>query len=75
MQKKIDIKSMVLGVVLGTAVMLSVAAATTQSSSSGRFQLTVADGYIVKIDTTTGQVWTTFLTKPSPEFMAAAGAK
>jgi len=75
MQKKIDIKSMVIGAALGAAIMLSVAAASTQTASGGRYQLVVADGYALKIDTSTGQIWRTFLTKPEPDFMAANSGK
>jgi hypothetical protein len=72
MQKKIDIKSMVLGAALGAVIMLSVAA--THSSSGGRYQLVAADSYLFKIDTTTGQIWST-LSSLSREFMAANAEK
>ena len=71
MQTKIDIKSMVLGAALCAVVMLSVAAATTQNSSSGRYRLVAGDSYAWKIDTTTGQVWRTASGSPSKDFMAA----
>jgi len=50
---------------------LSIAAATTESSPAGRFRLTAGEGYIFKIDTTTGQVWKTFLSNPAAGFMSA----
>ena len=71
MQSKIDIKSMVLGAALGVGIMLSVAAATTQNSSSGRYQLVVSDNYTFKIDTETGRVWTAFTSSPSKAFLLA----
>src|ERR1017187_8188321 len=54
MQNKTNIKSMVIGAALGALLVLSIAAATTQTSPYGRFQLATGDGYIFKIDTTTG---------------------
>jgi len=75
MQKKIDIKSIVFGAALGAVIMLSVAAASTQTWSGGRYQVVVADGYILKIDSSTGQVWRTLLSTPNPDFMAANSGK
>jgi hypothetical protein len=72
MQKKIDIKSIILGCALTAAVMLSVAAADTKSGPPGRYRLITAEGGILfKLDTATGQVWKTVSNAPSPEFMAA----
>ena len=75
MQKKIDLKSTVLGVALGTILVLSVSAATTPSASCGRYQLAVSElaGYapaIYKIDTATGQVWKSNAAAPTADFMA-----
>lgn len=70
MHKNFDIRSMVVGAVLSAGLVLSLAAAATQSGAAGRFQVAVTDGYIVKVDTITGQVWTTFLSRPSQEFLA-----
>ena len=70
-----NIKSLLIGTALGAILVLSMAAATTPTSPYGRFQLAAADGYLFKIDTTTGQVWKTFTTNPSPGFMSANADK
>ena len=57
MQTKMNVKSLVLGLVLGSAIVLSVGAVSTQRAYNGRFQLVVHDGYVLKVDTATGQVW------------------
>lgn len=72
MQKKIDIKSMILGSILAAAVMLSVGAATMKTGSPGRYQLITAEGGLLfKFDTATGQVWKTLSAGPNADFMAA----
>jgi len=71
MQNKTNIKSMAIGAVVGAILVLSIAAATQESSHDGRFRLTAGEGYIFKIDTTTGQVWRTFIGNPTAEFTAA----
>ena len=71
MQNKINIKSLLLGTVLGTLIVVSIAAATTQTLAYGRFQLATGDGCIFKIDSTTGQVWKSYTSQPSAEFMSA----
>jgi hypothetical protein len=72
MQKKIDIKSTILGSALAAAVMLSVAAAPTKMGAPGRYQLITAEGGLLfKFDTATGQVWKTLSTGPGADFMAA----
>jgi hypothetical protein len=70
MNKKIDSKSTILGMILGSLVVLSIAAATGQSSSGGRFQIALADHHLFKIDTATGQVWRAIVHNPDPKFMA-----
>jgi len=75
MKSKIDIRSMVIGAVVGAVVMFSVGAVPKQTSSWGRYQLVSTDGYMLKIDTTTGQIWSTFLTKPDAGFMDANAGK
>jgi hypothetical protein len=71
MQNKTIIKSMLLGATLGALTVLSIAAATTQTSPYGRFQLAIGDSWIFKIDTTTGQLWRSPAGNPSAEFMSA----
>jgi hypothetical protein len=56
---------------MGAVIVLSIAAATTETSPYGRFQLAMTDNYIFKIDTTTGQVWKSITSIPSKEFMSA----
>ena len=75
MQIKIDLKSLVLGAVLGAFVVFTMAAATSQSSScGGRYQLVTTENYIFKIDTETGQTWYTYASNPSKPFLFAPGA-
>lgn len=71
MQNKINIKNLLIGMALGAILVLSIAAATTQTPAYGRFQLTSGENYIFKIDTTTGQVWKSFTGNPSAGFMSA----
>jgi hypothetical protein len=70
MNKKTNIKSMMIGAALGVLGLLAVAASTTQTLPFGRFQLVATDNYIFKIDTTTGQVWRSYANSTSKEFMA-----
>jgi hypothetical protein len=67
---KTNIVSLLIGTALGAAAVLSIAAASTDASAYGRFQLLAADTYLFKIDTATGQVWRTWINSPSKEFMA-----
>ena len=72
MKLKTNLVSLLIGTALGAAAVLSIAAATstsTDSSFNGRFQLLAADSYLFKIDTTTGQVWRTWTSSPSKDFM------
>jgi len=71
MQNKTDIKSMAIGAMVGAILVLSIAAATQESSHEGRFRLTASTTYLFKLDTTTGQVWQTPITIPSAEFKSA----
>ena len=57
-----------LGAFLAATTFFGVAAATDRSDD-GRFQLIVADGYMFKIDTATGQVWKTDMSQPQADFM------
>jgi hypothetical protein len=69
MNAKIDIKSALAGMLLGGILVLSVAAATQQNTSTQRFELlaTSNDG-LFKIDTATGQVWKTSISSPESKF-------
>lgn len=68
MKKQIDIKSAVLGAIAGVLAVLSIAAATSQNLTVGRFQLMGAQNHIFKIDSTTGQVWSAFVSETSGDF-------
>lgn len=59
MKMQLDVKSLVLGAVVGCLALVSVAAVGQGSGLQlmGRFQLMMNDQYIYKIDTKTGQVW------------------
>ena len=70
MQFKPNISSMLIGAVLGAVAVLTVASASSGTLQQGRFHLLAADSYIFKIDTSTGQVWKSFVSSPSKEIMA-----
>ena len=71
MNSRIEIKSLILGVLVGIGAILSIAAETTQSPCGGRFQLLAIDGSLFKIDTTSGQVWKTDVSRPDSAFKKA----
>ena len=62
---------MLIGAALGAILVLSIAAATSENSHDGRFQLTATDNYMFKIDTSTGQVWKALTAAPGSDFMSA----
>ena len=57
--KKIDIKSLLVGMILGVCVLLALGAATGKQADIGRYQVVHTDNQSTcfVIDTTTGQVW------------------
>lgn len=58
MNKVIDPRSLLTGLVLGAITMLCLGAAVRHTNQTGRFQLGVGDGQIAYvIDTVSGQVW------------------
>jgi hypothetical protein len=57
MNTKIDIKSALIGLLLGALVTFGIAAS---SGSSGRYQVAGTSSYGLVLDTMTGQVWTMF---------------
>jgi len=71
MQNRTDIKSLLIGAIMGALMVLAIAAATSESPPYGRFQLAMTDNYVFKIDTTTGQVWKSLTGAPSKEIMSA----
>ena len=60
--KKIDIKSLLVGMILGVCVLLALGAATGKQADIGRYQVACPDhaSTCYVIDTTTGQVWQRF---------------
>jgi len=70
MKIKHNITSLLFGAGFGIVAMLTMAAASSATPSFGRFQLLAADSYIFKIDTSTGQVWRSYVSNPSKEFLA-----
>jgi len=70
MKIKTHFQSLIIGVTLGIAAMLTMAAASFSPLSPGRFQLVAADHYLFKIDTSTGRVWQTSSSAPTSDFMA-----
>jgi|tagenome__1003787_1003787.scaffolds.fasta_scaffold12601290_1 hypothetical protein len=58
MKKIFDLKSGVIGLVAGAAIVLLLGAAGTSTESRGRYQAVMGDGGVaIVVDTTTGQVW------------------
>jgi hypothetical protein len=57
--KKIDIKSLLVGMILGVCVLLALGAATGKQADIGRYQVACPDNpnTCFVIDTTTGQLW------------------
>lgn len=77
MELKINLKSAAVGIVVGAAAALCIGAATAQSPAIGRYRLTVfALGQLVlKIDTSTGQVWSSTLSGRGWATFAAPNAE
>ena len=57
--KKIDIKSLLVGMILGVCVLLALGAATGKQADIGRYQVACPDNQSTcfVIDTATGQLW------------------
>lgn len=69
MKIKTNLASLLAGIAIGAIAILSIAATSTDSAASGRFQLLATENNLFKIDTATGQVWRTWVNSPSKEFM------
>jgi hypothetical protein len=69
MKIKSNLVTLLAGAALGAVAVLSIAAASTETLSYGRFQLLATDNILFKIDTNTGQIWRTSVNSPSKEFM------
>jgi len=59
MKTKIDIKSALIGLLLGIVATVAIAAASSPSQV-GRYQISGAGSFGLVLDTATGQVWTMF---------------
>ena len=70
MKHKLNLTSLLLGAALGVIAMLTIAAVSTPTQTSGRFQLLATDVYLFKIDSGSGQVWRTHTHSLSTDFMA-----
>jgi hypothetical protein len=58
MNKQIDIKSVVIGILITVCIVLAMGAGRSPMPAMfGRFQLAAADGQAYIIDTDTGRVW------------------
>ena len=60
MNPKIDIKSALLGLLLGVVVTVTIAAAASPGQI-GRYQVSGTGNHGLVLDTATGQVWSMFL--------------
>ena len=75
MKNKLEIKSALIGAVLGVTVMVTVASAVILGEGApvaSRFRLINAgynNDHLFKIDTMTGQVWETSASNPRGEFL------
>ena len=57
MKTKIDLKSLLIGLLVGVVAIL-VVAAESPSNQTGRYQITGSLNYFMILDTQTGKVWT-----------------
>jgi len=69
MKIKSNLVSLLAGGALGTLAVLNIAATSTDYAAGGRFQLLATDRFVFKIDTSTGQVWRSYVDGPSKEFL------
>lgn len=56
MKTQIDIKSALVGIIVGVLAVLAVGAGTS-SNEVGRYQVSSGAGYSIMFDTKTGQAW------------------
>lgn len=65
MKTKFDKKSLIAGLLVGAAVVVTIAASSNPSSPVGRFQTVINDaGLMVMTDTMTGQAWSCMAVNP-----------
>ncbi|HYV26008.1 MAG TPA: hypothetical protein VFA77_00610 [Candidatus Eisenbacteria bacterium] len=62
MNTKIDIKSALIGLLLGIVTTVAIAAASSPGQI-GRYQVSGAGSFGLVLDTATGQVWTMFFSQ------------
>ena len=57
--KKIDMKSLLVGMILGVCILFALGAAPGDRADIGKYQIVCSDsaGTCFVIDTTTGQIW------------------
>jgi len=67
MKIQIDLKSALCGLVVGVLAMFAIGAADS-SNPAGKYQVTTGSGFVVIIDTSTGQAWGANLAAPIPGF-------
>jgi hypothetical protein len=69
MNNRIDIKSTVIGLLLGVVVMVTIGAQRVdQDNPVGRYQITATERYGLVVDTVTGQVWYGLTANSDPNF-------
>ncbi|MGO8838080.1 MAG: hypothetical protein ACLQAH_06090 [Limisphaerales bacterium] len=64
MKIQIDIKSALLGIVVGIVAVLAIGAGTS-SNEVGRYQISTTPNFAIIIDTKTGQAWGSIYTQTS----------
>jgi len=57
MTTKMDVKSALVGLIVGIAVVTTIAAVENNSEPVGRYQASAASGFLVILDTQTGKAW------------------
>jgi hypothetical protein len=65
MQTRMNVRTLILGIILGGCLTASLGAVDNSSPSSGRFAIATNEGHVFVLDTITGQVWERF-TPPTP---------
>ena len=60
MQNRLDVKTLILGVVLGGCLTASLGAVAVGGPAAGRFTMVTNEAHAYVLDTATGQVWERF---------------
>ena len=61
MNRQIDFKSFLIGILVTVCIALAMGARFSSATSEGRFQIAVRDNHAYVIDSTDGRVWERFL--------------